>query len=276
MKASELRRQRRILYIGGSATGKTRQLGTWVQYTDQLGDKGSSLVITADADGLDTFQQMGVDPDVILVEDWGKIWTHLQQIREWAAGPAKMKALLLDDLGALQEVCKEWIASSPWTWEEIRQKQRSPTEFATQIEMARLQGKRQFQHVQWGQLLGMEDFLRKIFKELEVPFRVLTVREQLRRHPRSEKDHIFPGLQGHTRDWLMAQFSLVMSTFVYYEPNKSDPIFCASSRPHPRIDSKDRYKSGRTWVNPTAERILAHIAGKDGETPQEKEIGVGV
>jgi hypothetical protein len=274
MKASQLSRKRRTLLIGDSSTGKTYQLGTWVKRMEKLG--GSSKVVTADAEGLDTFRQMGVDPDVELVEDWGSIWTLYSRLKKWAAGPEATKVLLLDDLGALQEVAKNYVADTPWSWEEKRQKQREPGAYAAQVEQARMQGNRQFQQVHWGMLLGMEEFLRKVLKELPLQYWVFTVREQMRRHPRSGRDRIYPALQGATRDWLMAQCSLVVSTFVHYEQGKTSPIFCASSLPHPSIGTKDRYQAGRTWAFPTAERIIAHIEGKDGETEQEKKIGIGV
>jgi hypothetical protein len=69
-----------------------------------------------------------------------------------------------------------------------------------------------------------------------------------------------------------AIFNMVAESFI--EDTEDGRLYCLSSKPHPKIERKDRYGYGRTWVNPTMLKILTYIAGKGGEESEiEKQVG---
>ena len=120
-----------------------------------------------------------------------------------------------------------------------------------------------------------------VFKLPGIDYWVYTCLTRLQRDPRTNEERLVPNLQGDARNWLGPKFSVEVSTFIVDDGGKQ--VFCASSRSHKRMETKDRLfhrkdgTPGRTWVNPTGEALMAHMSGKGkAETPQEEKIGIGI
>jgi len=263
VKLSALELDRRILVMGSGGTGKTTLVGTLCQLIP-------TLVVTGDVNGLETLKAMGVDPEVILVKDWRRIWDYYKEIVE---GATQFKAIAIDDMGAVQETARHKIERMPRGWQEEKL---TPREFIPQVQRELLLGERRLQLQQWGEMwIAIETF---IYELLNLPYQVklVTTLEGVHEHPRDSKDHVYPALTGQVRETLSARFSLVAETFIYEAGNKLH--YCLTSRSHPRMETKDRYVTGgRTWVDPSMAKVLAHIAGKgEEENEVEKRIGLGL
>ena len=136
-------------------------------------------------------------------------------------------------------------------------------------------GERRLQIQQWGELwLACESFLYEV---LALPFviKLVTVLEGVVENPRNNQMHIYPNLLGQIRTTLPARFSIVAQSFVADFEGKR--YHCLSSHSHPKIESKDRYGKGRTWLDPKMANILQYMEGKaKEETELEKKIGIGL
>ena len=262
MKSSEIKNDRRIAIVGDSGTGKTWIIGTLCRYVP-------TLVVTADASGLDTFRQMGVDPDIVLIESWDNAWDALAEIKSYEG---KSKALAIDDFGKVQERGVQRVEGKPRGRDEERMR---PDALSAMTRKGLVLGDRKMILPQFGEVaVASESFLYELLSTA-FPIKVMTMLLETREHPRTGQDALYPALLGNIRYDILSRFSLVLNTFM--ERREATTLFCATSRPHPRLGTKDRYSPGRTWVDPTAERILAHIVGPDEhETPTETQIGVGI
>jgi len=265
MKLKDIQRDKRLLILGGSKTGKTQLLGTLCQVVP-------TLYVTGDRDGLDTLEAMGVDPEIILIEDWRDIWNLWTTIRKAAPN---FKALAVDDLGSIQRAARRKIETSGRGRAE---EQMAPANRLEAIQKQLMQGDRRLIMSQWGELaISVDTFLQELLN-LPIPLKVVTVLEELREHPRSGLEHLFPNLDGSIRYDLLAYFSFIGSTFV--TSDQTQATYWLTTRPHSRIATGERYGSPRTWENPTMLRVLKHInraeAPEDAETPREKAVGVGI
>lgn len=265
MKLKDITRDKRLLILGGSKTGKTRLLGTLCQVVP-------TLYITGDKDGLDTLEAMGVDPEILLIEDWRDIWKIWQSIQKLAPD---FKALAVDDLGSIQRAARRKVETSGRGAAEERM---APADRLATIQRQLMQGDRRLQMQQWGELaISVETFLQALLG-LSIPLKVVTVLEELREHPRSGAECLWPNLDGSIRYDLPAYFSLIGSTFVTADQNAAS--YWLTTRPHSRIPTGERYGAPRTWENPTMLRVLKHInraeQPEDAETPRERATGVGI
>lgn len=266
VQLSEVPRTRNIFVLGDSGTGKTHLLGT-------LCNLMPTVLCTADPNGLDTLDDMGVKPKVVLVNDWSRAWDYVQQLGKLAQEGAM--ALALDDFGGIQEVLERRIQleSRGKTEEQMPAANRN-----THIRAQLVRGDRRLIQSQYMQIATATDSW--LYEVLRLPYRVRIVTNlvDLRPHPRTTEDHLFPNITGNLRYVLAAKFSLVLNTFV--EQRDGTTHWCATSQAHPRIPTKDRYGEPRTWINPTAERLMRHINRKeessDKETQAEQQIGVGI
>jgi hypothetical protein len=264
MKLPELPPEKNILVMAESGKGKTHLVGT-------LAEIMPTVVVTADPAGLETLRKMSLKPEteILTISDWGDIWQHYKQIARLSQS---MAALALDDFGALQIAARHHIERVPRA-EEIKRTGDVDTAIREQLML----GQRRMQIQQWGEIwIALESFLHEVLK-LPYKVRLVTVLEGKAINPRTGEEHIYPDLQGQMRSSLLARFSLVAEAFINFG-KEGKGIFCLHSRPHPRIETKDRFQSGgRTWVNPTAAKLLLHITGGDEqETEQEKKIGAGI
>ena len=273
-KTSEINRDKRILIIGDTASGKTHILGTFCLLPD-----AECLVITADKEGLDTLHSKGADPDVLLIEDYFNIWVYYQEAVKWLRShQGKTTILLFDDVGAAQETARQKITEMPQGKAEEILSNKNSDEHLRSVAQQMMKGERRFGLPDFGHLKqGMESFVHRLFS-LPFDVTVMTVLEAPREDPRTGSDRLYPALEGHLRDWLMPKFSFVGTSFSVYPEKGKDPVYCLSSKSNPRVSTKDRYQEmGRTWINPTAEKLIAHIGGAGvKETEQENKIGVGV
>lgn len=264
MKLKELEKDKRILVIGASGTGKTTIIGTLCKLIP-------TLVVTADINGLETLETMGVNPEVVFVKDWNRIYDHFGEIKQHIDD---CLALAIDDLGAMQMATRHKIEKYPIGKFEEKAMQAKPAEFRESVRRELMLGERRMQIQQWGDLwIAMESFL---VEALELPFAVkmVTVLEGLAENPRDNQQHIYPKLLGQTQTTIPARFSIVAEAFITEHEKKL--YYCLSSRSHPKIETKDRF-GGRTWVNPDMKAILAHMNRKGGEeTELEKKIGIGL
>lgn len=265
MKLKDIQRDKRLLFLGGSKTGKTRLLGTLCQAVP-------TLFVTGDRNGLDTLEAMGVDPEIFLIEDWRNVWDAWLAIKN--AAPS-FKALAVDDLGSIQRAAKHKIETSGRGAAEERM---PPAERLAAIQRQLMQGDRRLIMSQWGELaISMDTFLEALLN-LPIPVKAVTVLEELREHPRSGAEYLFPNLDGSIRYDLMAHFSFIGSTFVLSD--QAQASYWLTTRPHARIATGERYGTPRTWENPTMLRVLKHInraeGPEDAETPRERAVGVGI
>lgn len=256
MELSQIEFDRNVMVMGASGTGKTHLIGTLCQLLP-------TLVITSDKNGLETLLNMNASPqNIVLIEDWRRCWDYLQNIEK---SLRQCLALAIDDFGSVQTAAKRKIELMPANWKE----ERIPLlEFTIEARRRLLLGERQMQLRQWGKLwTAIESFLIEI---LSLPFKVrlLTTLETTVNDPRTGDEVIVPALVGQARTSIPAKFSLVAEAFV--SEIDSQRLFCLSSEPHPRVETKDRY-AGRVWINPTAKRLLQHMS-KDKQEEVESEI----
>jgi energy-coupling factor transporter ATP-binding protein EcfA2 len=264
MKLDEIQPDMKYLVMGQSGTGKTHLVGT-------LAELMPTVVVTADKEGLETIKRMKPKPEteIILIELWENIWPYYKQIAELSKTHL---AIALDDFGSLQEMSRRRIEKERRTEKEYRM---SPAEAEALIRQELMLGDRRMQIQQWGSLwLAMENFLYEVLK-LPYKVKLITILEDKAVNPRTGDECIYPALQGGLRTSILARFGLVAETFIAYDKDK--PVYCAHCHSHPRIETKTRFGSGRTWVNPSIQKFINHAGGKDDvETELEKRIGVGV
>ena len=268
MKVSDFTRRPNLMIMGDSGTGKTHILGTFALMLP-------SVVVTSDKDGIDTLASMGItDTHVVYIENWAHVWDAWDEIRVLLRNG--IRAILLDDFGATQEQIIRKSSLTPRTSDEYRM---NPAARSDHMRAQLLRGDRRLQYQQWGEIGGAgEAFLYEV-KHSTAQIVVATVLEETRDNPRTGLDQIYPDLAGSLRYSVLSKFSLVTSAFKDFDDD-GNVHWCLSSLPHPRVPTKDRVSVPRTWVNPTAERLLLHIVNKDGgeyaETDQEKKIGIGI
>ena len=260
-KLSEIKTDKRILVIGQSGTGKTRLCGT-------LAEVLPTLIVTADASGLDTLKSMGVDANVILIEDWTKVWEYFTEI---AKASQDYRAIALDDFGSLQEAGMDKIELSPRTYAEDKMSKR---DLELQIRQQLLLGERKLQIQQWGDLsVAMNSFLAEV-NNLPFAVKLVTCLEGIAKNPRTGEEHIYPSILGSMRTIMSAKFSLVASAFITNLDGAN--YYCLSCRSHARTEAKNRYGEGFTLVSPTMAKLLARINGKETESKLEQRIGTGL
>ena len=261
MKLSATRRDKRILILGKGGTGKTNLVGT-------LCEVMPTLVVTSDIAGLETLASQGIDPEVIHIQTWRKCWSYFDEIAKLAS---RFKALAIDDFGNIQETARHKIERMP----RYPSEEQAGARFEPQVRRELMLGERTLEMRDWGKMwVAMETFLYEV---LALPFEVklVTVLEDTADDLRTGERRIYPNLQGAMRYSLSARFSLVAEAFIA----ELDGIqyYCLTSRSHPRIETKDRYGSGRTWVDPTALKLLSYINKKGGaESKIEQAIGTGI
>lgn len=262
MKASAVARDMRILIIGPSGSGKTHFIGTLAQVMP-------TLYVTADPTQVDTLQRIGVDPDTVLLEEWHAIWDYYEAIRR---GVSTYKALAVDDLASAQWLARRKVEFSP----RGRDEERLPEEARrVKIFQEMLRGSRRMVGFDtWGELYTAFGTFIDALLALPYPVKVFTVTEDVAEHPRTGKAHIYPALDGTIRRDLCARFSLVLSSFVAEVDGHIH--YCLTSRPHPYIETKDRYGVPRTWVNPTAAQVILHVKGGENDTESELERRIGI
>lgn len=258
-----------VLVLGAGGSGKTRLLGTFCEYVP-------TVIITADLKGLQTIKTMGLDPEYFLVEDWSKIWNVYEDVARYCKDNA-VKCIALDDITKVQDTDIEKSMKQPQNWNERNQASKGTANFELQVMKDTMEGNRRLELQQRGNMnIGLDAFITQIFK-LAPPIKVMTALEDLREHPRTGQEHLYPLVEGGLRYELPSEFSLVINTFVYED--KGAQFYCATSRSNSRLSTKDRYSltGGRTWINPTGEKLLAYMAGKgEKETKLEADIGVGM
>lgn len=266
MRLTEVKASPNILVIGESGKGKTHLLGTFCQVAP-------TVVLTADGRGLSTLKKFeGIEPEIELADSWNDPWSLYDRL---SSHTKTHRILCLDDLGALQDIVGRSIQghSRGQNEERMRSDQRDRL-----VRGQLMAGGRRLEQRQWGELdIAINSFLGEI---MELPYRlvVVTVLEDIRDHPRTGLTQVYPNLAGAIRDDLMARFSLVLNLFTQEEEGQI--VYVASCRPHPRLPNKTRFGEPRTWIDPDGQKLLAHIAGRDGkegeETPLEKKIGAGL
>jgi len=265
MKLSNINSNKNILVIGASGSGKTHMVGTLCQLLP-------TTLVTADVAGLDTLSQMDVNPDVVLINDWRNIWDYYSEIAKLATTNI---ALAFDDFGAAQSTSRRKIERMPLGRAEEKRQHSNSAEFDSVVRQELMMGERRMQIQQWGELwISVDSFLSEILA-LPYALKLVTVLEGVATNPRDGKEHIYPQLLGQTRTILPAYFSLVAEAFVTEVDGK--PCYCLSSKSHPRIETKDRYGTGRTWANPDMKNIIQHIERKDSpESDMERHISLGL
>ena len=270
MKLSEIKQPKNILTMGSSGSGKTHLIGTLAELIPQ------TLVVTSDAQGLETLTAMELNPEVIVIEDWLKIWSYFSLI---ATASKDFTCIAIDDFGAVQKTAEHKVALGARTYDDERLiKAKGVAEFKRQAREEILLGERRLQIQQWGELFtALESFTAEVLK---LPFRIklFTTLEGVAKNPRTKEEHIYPSLSGQVRTTFPARFSLVAETFISTAgKDESKSYYCLTCRNHPRIETKSRFGEGRTWVDPTMAKTLVYINGKgDAETEIERKIGTGL
>ena len=259
-KLSEIARDKRILIQGASGVGKTHTVGTLCRFIP-------TLLITSDAEGLDTLATEGLDPETVFIKDWVKCWDYFTEI---ARAAPSFKAIAIDDFGATQVTARRKIEAMPRGYREEQDKQ-----WSTTVRRELMRGERTMELRDWGKMwVAMETFLYSVL-DLPPIIKTVTVLEAADNDPRTGELRLYPNLQGAIRHSLPARFSLVAEAFI--AEHKDRYYYCLSSKSHPRVATKDRYGTGRTWVNPDMAKVLAYMNGKGGnEDEVEKAIGVGL
>lgn len=266
MKLAQVETSPNILCIGESGRGKTEMVASFCKIAP-------TVVLTADRRGLDTLRKhKDLDPEIELAENWDDPWQLYDRL---SAHTKTFRILCLDDLGALQDVISRKIQGQARGRDEERMRSDARERL---IRTQLMTGGRRLAQAQWGELdVAMNNFLSEV---MALPYRIIvvTVLEDVRQHPRTGETQVYPLLMGGIRDDLMARFSLVVNLFTEEDENK-DLLFCMSCRPHPRLPNKTRYGEPRTWINPSALKLIAHINRKedttDVETPLEQRVGNG-
>lgn len=258
---------KKVLILGRPGTGKTYLIGTLCQILP-------TLLVTSDIEGLDTLRAMKVDTEVIHISDWNKIWDYYYEIAKLSKDFA---ALAIDDFKAMQETSSDRIELQPRHAGEEKAMDKDRSKFQSGVKEQIMLGDRRLQIQQWGDLyLAVSTFLSEVMK---LPFRVkvVTATEAIRKNPRDGQEHLYPAVQGQIVYDLSARFSMVAETFIHDDGGNN--LYCLSCKSHGRLETKSRFdeNGGRTWVNPTAQKILKYMAGQDeAETAQEKKIGIGL
>jgi len=260
MKLSEMPRDKRVLVQGGSGTGKTTIIGTLCKLVP-------TLLVTSDKEGLETLATMGIDPEVVYLDDWMNCWDKYAEI---VKAIPNFKALAIDDFGATQVVARNKIERMPRGYKEEQDR-----DFRTTVRRELMRGERTMEMRDWGKMwVAMENFLSAVLT-LPPTIKLVTVLESPDDDPRTGKMRLYPNLQGAIRHSLPARFSLVAEAFL--AEHKEKLYYCLSSKPHPKVATKDRYGHGRTWIDPNMADVLAYINGKGGEENEvEKAIGTGL
>jgi hypothetical protein len=267
MKLDSLKLDKRILVIGSSGTGKTRLCGTLCKVLP-------TLLVTGDANGLETIRTMNLNPEVIFIDDWKQSWDYFKAIKE---ASSRCVALAIDDFGSIQLASRQKIERMPAGYREEKSQQAHPAEFEENTRRELMAGERRMQIQQWGELwIALESFLYEV---LALPYaaKLVTVLEGVAENPRDNQDHIYPALQGQARTTIPARFSLVAEAFIARQEGKQ--YYCLTSRGHEKIETKDRFSTtgGRTWVNPDAAELLQYCEHRGtSETPLELKIGTGL
>lgn len=257
---------KRLLVIGDSRTGKTRFGGT-------LCGLMPTVVVTADLEGTaDTLVGMGVkDVELVHVQDWERSWEYLGRLRDLAA---THPALFVDDFGKIQDTTEGRLLAVPRNRAETEMRRG----FDDYRRAATLRGDRTLDLRQYGYLAAAMDAWLTEIRALPYRVTLFTVLPEVRSDPRDGGERIFPAVAGSLRYELGSYFSLVANTFIEHKEGKTH--YCMTTLPHPRLPTGERYGQARTWVNPTAARLLRHITGKeadgDKETDEERKIGVGI
>ena len=271
MKLSNLSFSNLVAVIGDQGTGKTRLLGTLAQLVP-------TVIVTADTEGLISLRNQGIPEanlEIIQLDDWRNIWSIYNDLERYCK--QGIKAITIDDLGKVQGVTTEKVSYQPRGQREERM---NPEQRREEISRSLMLGERRFLQQQWGEAyIALDNFL-KAFRTLPCDFKWLTVLQELQDDPRTGEPILMPDLAGSLRAELLSYYSMVVTTFKAFD-DKGVPLYCASTRDHPRVPTKDRYSIPRTWIDPTAAKLLRHLAGKDDqgsdtETPQERSIGVGI
>ena len=265
MKLSEVKADKRILIQGRGGTGKTTIIGTLCRLLP-------TLVVTCDANGLDTLKHMDVNPEVVLMKDWKNCWDDFKLIAEHIKD---CRAIALDDFTNVQTTARRKIEMMPRGWDE--EKSQGTAQFAAQVKQALMRGERKLQMQDWGGMwVAMETFLYEVLA-LSFKVKLVTVLEAPDNDPRTGETRLYPQLQGAIRHTLSPRFSLVAESFI--TDYDGSTYYCLSSRSHPKVETKDRFRhgGGRTWVDPDIAKILAYVNGKGGaESDIESKIGIGI
>lgn len=266
MKVADLKPEANVAVIGDTGTGKTYLVGTLCQLFP-------TVVISADKAGLDTLVKMKVEAEIIVIADWRNVWDSFKEVEKLLKG--SYRAVAVDDFGAVQEVLKRKTSMQPKGQNESSMRSDQRVE---QFRRGLMQGDRRLQLRDFGEITSATEAFLYEFKQLKADFRMITLLEELREHPRTGEEYLYPDLVGASRYNVLAQFSLVVNSFKDYHNEQTS--FCITSLPHPRIPTKDRLGVPRTWASPTAAKLLLHVAGKEGpqdvETEQERRIGTGL
>jgi len=262
VKLSEIERDKNILIQGGSGVGKTTIIGTMCKLVP-------TLVITSDVEGLETLASQGLNPEVILMEDWSKCWDVFQEIQKKAGD---YKALAIDDFGATQTTARHKIERMPRGYKE---EQAGLSKVIPTIKAELMRGERRMQMQDWGNMwIAIETFLYELLS-LPPQIKLVTVLEAPEDDPRTGEMRLMPNLQGAIKYSLSARFSLVAEAFI--SEYKDNQYYCLSSLSHPKVATKDRFGTGRTWIDPKMSDVLAYINHKGKpETDIEKALGIGL
>ena len=267
MKLTDIDFRPNMAIIGDTGTGKTHIVGTLCQLFP-------TVIISSDLEGLATLRKMGLsNVEIVDILDWNQVWDKFGDIRK--AIKNGCRGLALDDFGATQETLV-WK-----THTQARGRQEEGMSREQRDEFMRkniLLANRRLQLQHWGEITGASrSFLREV-KLLPWSFLIATFVEDLREHPRTGEEHLYPDLAGNLRYTVGARFSVVANTFK--APYEGKMHWCLTTLPHPRLPTKDRVGTERTWVDPTAQKLLMHFTGKEGtneaETELEKKIGTGI
>jgi len=266
MKLPEVPQPKNILLMGSSGTGKTAMCGTLARFLP-------TIIVTADPAGLETLRKMDIKPqtEIVLIKDWKKCWDSFKQI---ASKADEYAALAIDDLGSFELSIRRKVGYGAKSWQEEKM---GAKERDLAIREQLMLGERRFSQPDWGESwTALSNFITEC---LRLPYKVklVTVLEGTAKNPRTGEDHIYPALQKASRQEVLARFSLVGELFIAYDKDDK-PRYCLHSKPHPRIETKDRFvQGGRTWVNPNMERVLLHISHEGAAmTKEEEKIGTGL
>jgi len=266
-RISEVQPPKNILIIGGSGTGKTSLIGSLIKLVP-------TLLVTSDLAGVETLRTMGVDTEIVHIESWANIWDYYKEIAEKSKEYA---AIAIDDFGAAQKSVVDKIALEPRNWKEEKLAgQKGASAFRNDTMEQIMSGDRVLELQQYNLLSTATDSFASAILKLPFRLKLFTCLEASEDNPRTGEKHLYPALMGRARVGFSARFSLVAESFT---ATLSDKLYyCLSCHSHQRLETKTRFGQGRTWVNPTMEKLLAHIArkGEIAEITEELKIGVGL
>lgn len=154
-------------------------------------------------------------------------------------------------------------------------KEEQDKQFTTTVQRELMRGERTMELRDWGKMwVAMETFLYSIL-DLPPSIKLVTVLESPDEDPRTQEQRLYPNLQGAIRHSLPARFGLVAEAFIAEADSKLH--YCLSCTSHPRVATKSRHGTGRTWINPDIAKVLAYMNGRgDAETELERKIGAGL